>query len=88
MKDDPNAVMPDPPILVGYYFGNKNWYTTLGHWMDKFLYFFFGSVDYQLDPYTRNKVDYIARVTSVIFWCTFTWIYVLATAARWGANYE
>lgn len=33
--------------------GNKNWYSKMGDFFDKFNYFFFGYIDYHLDPYSR-----------------------------------
>lgn len=77
-----------PPYLEGYYFGNHNWYTKCGEFFDKFVYFFFGNVDLQLDPYTRNKVDYVARVVMVFTFIFFVFLYIMITVIYWAANYN
>ena len=78
---------PVPPYLQGYYFGNKGWYAACGKFFDKFVYFFFGNVDLHLDPYTRNKVDYVARVVFVFFFLLYVFLYVMITTIYWSANY-
>lgn len=85
------GVQPDPPLppyIVGYYFGNKGWYAACGAFFDKFVYLFFGTVDLQLDPYSRNKVDYVARVIFVGTFVLFVSLYVMITVIYWAANYN
>lgn len=49
-------------VLIGYYFGNKGFYAKCGQFFDRFLFFCFGEVDFQREPYVRNKIDYLARI--------------------------
>lgn len=85
------GIQPDPPlspIVVGYYFGNKGWYAACGAFFDKFVYFFFGTVDLHLDPYTRNKIDYIARIVFPGCYIFYVFLYVMITCIYWAANYN
>ena len=75
----PNIATPVPPYVQGYYFGNQGWYAACGKFFDKFVYFFFGNVDFQMDPYTRNKVDYVARVVFVFFFLLYVFLYIMIT---------
>ena len=77
-----------PQQLPGYYFGNKSWFTACGRFFDKFLYLFFGEVDYTREPYSRNKVDYVSRILFPFIFIFFVVIYILATAIRWSANFN
>lgn len=67
--------------------GNKGFYAKCGAFFDRFNYFFFGQVDYKLDPYTRNKVDYTCRVLFVTFLVSFTFFYTCITVIYWSANF-
>lgn len=82
------TVIPVPPVLHGYYFGNKGWYAACGAFFDRFILFFFGVIDLHRDPYTRNKIDYVCRVIFPFTWIFFVFIYILATVAPWAANYN
>ena len=44
-------------------------------------------MDYKLDPYTRNKVDYTCRVLFVTFLVSFTFFYTMITVPYWSANF-
>nr|XP_027203398.1 glutamate-gated chloride channel-like [Dermatophagoides pteronyssinus] len=79
---------PLKPYVDGYYFGNDGWYKKCGEFFDKMLFYFYGEVDYQRDPYVRNKIDYLARIFFPFLFTMFCMIYSLATAAPWAGNYD
>ncbi len=68
-------------ILIG-------WYAKCGAFFDKFCYFFFGPIDFQQDPYTRNKVDYVCRVIFVSLFLFYVFLYVMITVLYWAGNYN
>lgn len=76
--------VPITPYLEGYYFGNQGWYAKCGAFFDKFCYFFFGPIDFQQDPYTRNKVDYVCRVIFVSLFLFYVFLYVMITVLYWA----
>lgn len=79
---------PIPLVLRGYYFGNKGWYRWMGRMVDHFLYFFFGYVDYQKDPYTRNKVDYVSRIIFSFGLVFYAFLYACITTIYWSGNFN
>lgn len=78
---------PIPLVLKGYYFGNQGWYRWMGRMVDYWLYFWFGHVDFQKDPYTRNKVDYFCRTVWVIGLIMFVFLYSCITTIYWSASF-
>ncbi|KPM11548.1 hypothetical protein QR98_0101210 [Sarcoptes scabiei] len=64
-------------FLRGYYFGNRNFYSKIGNFFDRFLYFCFGEIDFKREPYVRNKIDYLSRVLFLATFISFVSIYVL-----------
>ncbi|KAH9389403.1 hypothetical protein TYRP_023349, partial [Tyrophagus putrescentiae] len=90
-NNSPNGTtvpVPEEKYLRGYYFGSDGWYAKCGAFFDKFCHFFFGPVDFQQDPYTRNKIDYVCRVLFVFFYLFYIFLYVMITVLYWAGNYN
>ena len=86
-NNDQAAIDKMLPYMRGYYFGNKGWYKKVGKWMDSYLYFIFGRTDFQVDPFTQNKVDYFSRIFFPFLFVFFVFLYVMITTIYWSAQY-
>lgn len=80
--------MTAPIQVPGHYFGNKGLFAFNGKVLGSIITFFFGPIDFTIDPFIRNKVDYSARIFIPFFFVIFVLVYIFASVCPWAMDYN